>query len=344
MLSLQEKIYLLKTYYAVNKNKFLLKQMFRREFNITPPDNIVITRLVTNFETTGSVSRIATTQSRRKSIHVDNIESYFAQNPGSSIRQAANNLDVSSTTIHRILKSDLKFKPYKTQTRQLLSVNAKLKRFQFANDFDTSLLNNIWFSDESYFYLNPNASKNAFIWSKTKPLHNFVQKPSHSAKILVWMAISHHGVFWRQIEGNMNTERYINLLKNDFFPYLTSRNLINTCTFMQDGAPCHTSKGALELIHQHFKSRVISTKYPQKYNMGMEWPPYSPDLTPLDFCIWGTVKARIAKHKPLTLFDLTNALRAEVSLFTQEFIISAISNMIPRIQSLRNAQGGHIET
>lgn len=217
MLSLQEKIYLLKTYYTVNKNIFLLKQMFRREFNITPPDNIVITRLVTNFETTGSVFRIPKKQTKRQSIHVNNIQSYFAQNPCSSIRQAANNLDVSTTTIHRILKSELKYKPYKTQTRQLLSVNAKFKRFQFANDFDTSLLNNIWFSDESYFYLNPKASKNSFIWSKTKPLNNFVQKPSHSAKILVWMAISHHGVFWRPIEGNMTSETYINLLKNDFF-------------------------------------------------------------------------------------------------------------------------------
>lgn len=343
MLSLQEKIYLIITYYTVDRNIFLLKQMFRREFSVTPPANIVITRLVNMFETTGSVFRVPKTRNRQPSIHIPAIESHFVQNPGSSIRKAANILSVSSTTVHNILRKSLKFKPYKTQTRQLLSTNAKIKRFQFANNFDISILNDIWFTDESYFYLNPKASKNVVIWSKKKPLDNFVEKPAHSSKMLVWMAISHHGVFWRPIQGHMNTETYINLLENEFFPYLKARNLIDTCYFMQDGAPCHTSKSALQLINDHFKNRVISTRYPQKYNMGIEWPPYSPDLTPLDFCIWGTVKARIAKHKPLTLIELNNALRNEVSLFSQQFITNAIGSIIPRLESLRNAKGGHIE-
>lgn len=343
MLSLQEKIYLIITYYTVNRNIVLLKQMFRNKFSETRIENIVITRLVNLFEATGSVLRVPRTRNRQPSLHQPAIESHFVQNPGSSIRKAATLLNVSSTTVHNILRKNLKYKPYKTQTRQLLSVNAKIKRFQFANNFDISILNQIWFSDESYFYLHPKASKNIVIWSKNKPLDNFVEKPAHSSKMLVWMAISHHGVFWREIEGHMNTDTYINLLKNEFFPYLKTRNLIDTCYFMQDGAPCHTSKISLQFINEHFKNRVISTGYPQKYNMGIEWPPYSPDLTPLDFCIWGTVKARIAKHKPLTLIELNNALRIEVSLFTQEFITNAIGSLIPRLQSLRNANGGHIE-
>lgn len=38
---------------------------------------------------------------------------------------------------------------------------------------------------------------------------------------------------------------------------------------MQDGAPSHTT-------------RLISTKYPENLNIRTEWPPFSPDLTPLE--------------------------------------------------------------
>lgn len=343
MYSVTEKVFIIQSYYKLNNDKFLVRKKFKRKYSNIAPSNLQITRLITKFELTGSVLRTPSINTRRPSGNVNLIDSHFQQNPNSSVRTAAQALHVSSATIHTVLRKNLKYKPYKTQTRQLLSANATVKRLHFANTLDIEILDKVWFTDESYFYLNPKANKNEVFWSKTKPIGNFVQKPAHSAKVLVWMAISHHGVFWRPIEGIMNSKSYIHLLKHQFIPYLKSRNLINTCIFMQDGAPCHTSKDSLKLIHKYFKDRVISTRYPEKYNMGLEWPPYSPDLTPLDFCIWGTLKARLTKHKPQTLMELSKALHKEVSLFTQQFIINAIGNVIPRLESLRIANGGHFE-
>lgn len=341
MLSIKEKIYLVKTYYLVNCDYSNLKVQFEQEFKKTSPDNAVIKRLVKKFDETGSICRVAAL--KRTITSVSLVEDYFTLNPSASVRMAEKGLQISRSQIHHILKDILKFKVFKTQTRQLLTASAKIKRLRFANCFDTEILDKIWFSDESYFYLNPKANKNQVVWAKSRPVDNFVQKPSHSAKILVWMAVSHNGIFWRPINGNMDTQSYLNLLKIEFIPYLKVRNLIDTTIFMQDGAPCHTSKTVLSYLHKHFKERVISTRYPDKYNMGLEWPPYSPDMTPLDYCIWGTLKSRVAKHKPITLIDLNAALTQEISLLDKSFIVRTIANIIPRIASLKKNSGGHIE-
>lgn len=341
MISLEEKIFLIKTCYSLNFNYLKIKELFNQQFKKVSPETIIITKLIRQFELTGNVSSKANI-SRTESPKLAVIENYFTTNK-TSLRIASKILNISKSSIHNILRNKLKFKPYKTQTVQLLTLRAKAKRLHFANNFDLTTLKHIWFTDESYFYLNPPAGKNKFVWAKTKPDNNFVQRPSHSSKILIWMAVSYHGIFWRAIDGTMNGESYVNLLKHEFIPFLESKNLMDKCIFMQDGAPCHTSKVALTLINEHFQDRVISTKYPEKFNMGSEWPPYSPDLTPLDFCIWATLKHRILKHGPKTLPELQTALHLEVALCTQEFLMKAIDNVIPRIQKLKKFNGGHIE-
>lgn len=341
MLSEKEKIYLVKTFYLVNCSYIKLKVKFESEYKKKAPNNAMIKRIIKKFDETGSICRAPTL--KRTNASVSLVETYFTLNPSASIRIAEKSLQMSRSQIHHILKGVLKFKAYKTQTRQLLTNAARIKRLLFANGFNTQILDKIWFSDESYFYLYPKANKNQVVWAKSRPVDNFVQKPNHSAKILVWMAVSHNGVFWRPIDGHMNSQSYLNLLKHEFIPYLKSRNLKDSCFFMQDGAPCHTSKIVLSYLYKHFKERVISKRYPNTYNIGLEWPPYSPDLTPLDYCIWGTLKSRVSKHKPTTLIELNTALRQEISLLDQKFIVKTISNIIPRIKSLKEALGGHIE-
>ena len=50
--------------------------------------------------------------------------------------------------------------------------------------------------------------------------------------------------------------------------------------FQQDGAPPHTGL-ALERLRERFTSRNISWK------TDVPWAPHSPDLSPLDFFLWG---------------------------------------------------------
>ena len=51
--------------------------------------------------------------------------------------------------------------------------------------------------------------------------------------------------------------------------------------FRQDGAPPHASSIAIKRLESHFYNRMISP------TIVLLWQGDSPDLTPLDFYIWG---------------------------------------------------------
>ena len=66
---------------------------------------------------------------------------------------------------------------------------------------------------------------------------------------------------------------------------------------MQDGATPHTALRTRALLTQMFGTdNVIGKHFP------LSWPPYSPDLTPADFWLWGNLKRLIyfKRSKPFT--------------------------------------------
>lgn len=60
--------------------------------------------------------------------------------------------------------------------------------------------------------------------------------------------------------------------------------------FMQDGAPAHTAKESRQLVQTMFSNRCVGRYF------NIEWPPRSPDLSPLDFFLWGFVKNRVYRQ------------------------------------------------
>ncbi|GBL96142.1 hypothetical protein AVEN_104363-1 [Araneus ventricosus] len=61
--------------------------------------------------------------------------------------------------------------------------------------------------------------------------------------------------------------------------------------FQQDGAPPHYGKIVREPLYTTFPQRWIGR------GAVMAWPPRSPDLTPLDFYLWGNVKQHVYSER-----------------------------------------------
>ena len=57
--------------------------------------------------------------------------------------------------------------------------------------------------------------------------------------------------------------------------------------YQQDGAPPHWRMDVRDSLNATFPNRWIGRDGPNC------WPPRSPDLTPLDFFLWGYVKDRV---------------------------------------------------
>ena len=75
---------------------------------------------------------------------------------------------------------------------------------------------------------------------------------------------------------SVTEERYLNMWKNEVWPIVGR----NGYWEMEDGATSHTTVEVMVWLNAKFRSRVISRK------AEVEWPPYSPDLNPLDYIFW----------------------------------------------------------
>ena len=185
--------------------------------------------------------------------------------------------------------------------------------------------------------------QNCCFWGTEKPNFHY-EKPLHGDKITVWVTLSSAGVigpFFFEEKGDnatVNSERYIQLLKNKFMSALR-RIGINTenMWFQQDGATTDTAKHVLSWLHETFGENFISFK---TENI---WPPYSPDLNPLDLFLWGYLKDKVYTPKPATLQDLKNAIRREIEKITPEMCESVIDNFKKRLDVIIAQKGRHIE-
>jgi len=118
-------------------------------------------------------------------------------------------------------------------------------------------------------------------------------------RITVWCAICETGIIGPVfLDQNVNGERYKRMLRREFIPYAQAMDAIEGYWFMQDGALPHRTNAVFELLDEHFPGRVLGLGYGDKHSGGLDWPPYSPDLNPCDFYLWGFLKDEVYQTKP----------------------------------------------
>ena len=89
-------------------------------------------------------------------------------------------------------------------------------------------------------------------------------------------------------------------------PQLRAKRIKLTTIFQHDGAPPHFLLQIREFFSKQFSAnRLIGRGF------GHPWPPRSPDLSPLDYYFWGTLKARVYHNfKPTSLQALKKKIEA----------------------------------
>ena len=108
--------------------------------------------------------------------------------------------------------------------------------------------------------------------------------------------------------------------------------------FSKKGSPPHTARETRHFLKQHFEGRFISL-----YDV-VEWQPYSPDLTPPDFFLWGYLKDRIfGNPRPCTLDQLKENICREIRNIPQETFPKVMANMATRVQSVIGKRGVYVE-
>jgi hypothetical protein len=145
---------------------------------------------------------------------------------------------------------------------------------------------------------------------------------------MVWGCFSYYGVGeLAVINGTMRAANYKDTLTNYLLPAIGHWYGDGDCTFQQDNAPCHKADSV--------------TQFLQEYNFQvMEWPPYSPDISPIEN-LWAIVKRQVHASTLHSKEELIGKLRtAWHSEEVKQSCESLIEGMPRRIRAVICARGG----
>lgn len=341
-------------FYEYGKSPTTVRKLMKKKY----PDTKYLSRnqiyrIVKRFEESGTVlsrwkGHSGRKRSGRSEENIEEVKNVMEETPRKSIRSVMREVTntASYSSVQRILKYDLKLKPYKIAVMQHLKDRDIDTRMEFANWAleNPEVINNIWFSDEAHFYMDGAVNKqNLRFWSESKP-EFYEEKTLHSQHVTAWAAMSSSGIigpYFFEERGEtttVSTDRYLGILDNKFIPELTRRGYNTSETwFQQDGAAPHTATDALNWLDTHFGDNVISLK------TLIEWPPHSPDLNPLDFFLWGHLKEHVYSPPPTDLKQLKAAIVRKVKQISIDTCRAVIVNFNRRIGLVIQKKGGHIE-
>jgi len=159
-------------------------------------------------------------------------------------------------------------------------------------------------------------------------------------KVNVWAGIINNtivGPFF--IEGNLTAQKYETMLRDDIIPAIqeTVGDDFEHTWFQQDGAPPHYGLNVRAFLNNVFRARWIGRRG------GIEWPARSPDLTPLDYFLWGYLKDRVYRTKPTSIEELQQRIRQEIENIDPELIRNAVDGFYHRLAHCQNVNGAQFE-
>ncbi|UYV61654.1 RPS10 [Cordylochernes scorpioides] len=174
------------------------------------------------------------------------------------------------------------------------------------------------FSDESRFCLSSD-SRRVHVWRRRGERSNpaaIVERPTVRQRgIMVWGAIAYDSRSpLLRIQGTMTAQRYVDdLLRPVTLPYLQG---VPNALYQQDNDRPHTAR--------------ISQQALQDVQM-LPWPPYSPDLSPIEH-VWDIIGRRLhALPQPRSEDELWQMVEMEWRAIPQDAICTLIDSLPRRV-------------
>jgi len=175
----------------------------------------------------------------------------------------------------------------KLEKKPMISGINKQKRIEFSKKFiekDIGFWGKVLWSDETMVRSIPTKMEMFHKVHKSVKKHDLPVNPqiqNGGFGVMFWGCFSRAGVGpLVVIDGIMNRESYLNLLKNTILPKIRLANNIDF--FMQDNAPCHTA-------------RLVKDFLAQENVPVLPWPAQSPDLNPIEN-LWALIKRKLASE------------------------------------------------
>jgi hypothetical protein len=259
------------------------------------------------------------------------------------MRKLAREEGVSDYTVRKIVKENLHMQSYKIRERHLISDATKQKRMErcqkLLNRLKAGTLVSPVFCDEKIFTVEAvrNQQNDRFLSPGPSSCVPSVSRCQHPASVMVWAAVSKEGkspLVFVSPGAKVNTTYYVDcILKQGLLPWAKALYGRKAWTFVQDGAPSHTSKITQKFCLDNFPAFLTK----------LDWPPSSPDLNPLDYCLWSVLEEKACRDPHPNLEALKRSLTKVWEEIPQKTVRAAVNAFRGRVEGVIQEDGGHIE-
>ncbi len=274
------------------------------------------------------------------------IRSRIRRNPQRSMRKIARDLKISDFSVRKIIKDRLHLRSYKLTKSQPLTEEMKAIRLDRARKMlqlvGGGRHRSVVFTDEKIFTVeahhnHQNDRQLLRKGSSTNPDVATVSRGHFPLSVMVWGGICATGktplVFvdkGAKVNASYYQER---ILHGALLPWAQQHFGESQWVLQQDWAPAHSAKTTLALCQQ---------ECPGFWDKGV-WPPYSPDLNPLDFSVWGILEARACFKSHSSLESLKRSLCAAWDDLKVEELATIVDNFPKRLRACISVKGGKFE-
>lgn len=235
----------------------------------------------------------------------DAVLQYFERNPCASTNDAARRYGVSQYYVWRLLNFT-GHHPYHYESVQDLHHGDGPARIRFCEWLLENINSNILWTDEALFTrVGLYNRKNEHFWALSNP--HVIKTNYHQVRFSanVWAGIIGNVIVGPVfIEGSLTGGHYLDMLRGVIEELLEDLplSLYSNHYFQHDGAPPHYTRAVREYLDSRYGQMWIGRGGP------VSWPARSPDLTPLDFYLWGEVKRRVYVEEAVSYDDLRNKI------------------------------------
>lgn len=275
-----------------------------------------------------------------------NVIEAITQDPHISQRTISGQVGISQASVSRIIRAN-QFHPYHVHLVQNLEENDFLKRLQFIHfmrheiNGNDNFLNCVLFSDEARFSNNGSVNKhNCHYYAQVNPRWMVAAHFQRVYTVNVWCGIlGDHVIGPHFFEGNLTGEIYLDFLVNILPTILDDVDLLTRqqMFYQHDGAPPHYHINVRNYLNRAYENKWIGR------GAVVPWPPRSPDITPLDFFLWGYVKELVYQTPIENEQHLRNRIEEACRSITPQMLARVRRSFLRRLEECETNNGGHFE-
>jgi hypothetical protein len=333
-------------------NARLAERLYTQRFpHRQHPNHKVFIAVHNRIRETGSVVPNKQEVGRPRSVRTADFEEDVLQkiedNPSTSTRAIASAMHTNKNAVWNVLHEQL-FHPFKVQKVQALEPEDHPKRVESARWFlhkeldKPNFLKSVLFTDEASFTREGVVNmKNNHVWAQENPHETMNRNFQVKFSVNVWAGIVNDQLIGPYILPNrLNGQRYLIFLQ-DVLPELLEdvpMAIRQDMWFQHDGAPPHFAGEVRDHLDEVYDNRWIGRGGP------VAWPPRSPDLTPIDFYLWGHMKQLVYSTPVLDAMDLVARIVEASEVIREQNAFEEIRQSAVRRFTLCNRfGGGHVE-